>query len=560
MGLVVRFEEGDEWSLGRDPDEVTFVLEDPLVSRKHGICRRTHEGYLFENLSTVNPATQNGRVIAEPSLLYEGDILQLGNTFFRFTEHPPEETPALVVKEPREETLRTAQVESIGDVRWMIKVVAGPNSGAEFGLHKGTSYVIGTDPYLCDILFQDLSVSRQHARIGVDEEDRAFVEDLGSRNGVLINGALQSEKQHLASQDIVALGTTSFLVIDREQEQKTIISPPPSPKVEALPEGASAEAIAKPKKDWRDIVIPTKHMILIGFFAILFLVVIVGLVSLMKTETIVVELKNEDENIKTALADFKEVQFIFIPATGKIFLSGHVLTAVDKEQLLYQIRSLPFIVTVEDAVIIDEYVWENMNALLIVHPEWTGVSIHSPSPGKFVVNGYVQTVEQSVALNDYLNIHFPYLDRLENKVVVEVNLQKQISSILIERGFSGVTFQLVDGELVLSGMVNESSQHLFQEIIDRFKAIKGIRNVKNYVIYTTAITSRIDISSKYIVTGTSKRDEKNWFVVIKSTESPNGKILSVGEILDGMTITAILPHMVLLENDGLKFRINYNLQ
>ena len=86
-GLVVRFEEGEEWILGRDPDEVTVLLEDPMVSRKHVICRLTAEGYIFENLSSVNPATQNGKVITEPVLLREGDILQIGSTFFRFTEN-----------------------------------------------------------------------------------------------------------------------------------------------------------------------------------------------------------------------------------------------------------------------------------------------------------------------------------------------------------------------------------------------------------------------------------------------------------------------------------------
>ena len=88
-GLVVRFEEGEEWILGRDPDEVSIVLEDPMVSRKHVICRLTAEGYILENLSSVNPATQNGKVITEPVLLREGDILQIGSTFFRFTEQTP---------------------------------------------------------------------------------------------------------------------------------------------------------------------------------------------------------------------------------------------------------------------------------------------------------------------------------------------------------------------------------------------------------------------------------------------------------------------------------------
>src|SRR5580693_9061981 len=85
-GLIVRLEEGEEWTMGRDADEVSILLEDPQVSRKHVICYLTPEGYILENLSSVNPATQNGKVIVEPVLLREGDILQIGSTFFRFTE------------------------------------------------------------------------------------------------------------------------------------------------------------------------------------------------------------------------------------------------------------------------------------------------------------------------------------------------------------------------------------------------------------------------------------------------------------------------------------------
>src|SRR5476651_2080950 len=88
-GLVVRLEDTDQWVLGRDPDEVSIVLEDPMVSRKHVICRLTAEGYILENLSSVNPVTQNGKVITEPVLLPESDLLQLGRPFFRFSEPQP---------------------------------------------------------------------------------------------------------------------------------------------------------------------------------------------------------------------------------------------------------------------------------------------------------------------------------------------------------------------------------------------------------------------------------------------------------------------------------------
>src|SRR5579883_2262625 len=97
-GLLIRFEEGEEWVLGRDPDVATQVLEDPMVSRRHVICRLTPEGYVLENLSAVNPATQNGKVITEPTLLREGDIIQVGSTFFRFSEQEP--TPGVATPPP----------------------------------------------------------------------------------------------------------------------------------------------------------------------------------------------------------------------------------------------------------------------------------------------------------------------------------------------------------------------------------------------------------------------------------------------------------------------------
>jgi type III secretion system YscD/HrpQ family protein len=561
-GLVVRFEEGEEWILGRDPDEVSLVLEDPMVSRKHVICRLTPEGYTLENLSSVNPATQNGKVITEPVLLREGDILQIGSTFFHFTEKTPpafaEETEEISEAEVIEEKedLSTVNVEAPGEVRWLLKVISGPNSGAEFAMQRGSTYILGKDPNLCDIVFQDLSVSRQHARLSVDEENEIFIEDLGSRNGVLLNGELITEKHPVSSQDLVALGTTSFLMIDREQIHETIISPPTmaTVRVEEGAEEAPSAEVAAEKRDWREMVIPKKHLALAGIFVVALIGGVASMMALFRTEEVVVKAPDETEAIKKAIAGFDDVQFSYNPANGKVFLVGHVITAVDKQELLYKITNVPFVKSIDDNVVIDEYVWENMNALLLTNPNWIGVSVYSQTPGKFVVRGYVQTLDQMQLLVDYMNVNFPYVDKLENQVVVETNLQTQIQSMLTTKGFSGVNFQLSNGELVLAGRVDQKQSSSFGDMVDQLKSVKGVRMVKNFVIFTTAETSRIDISEQYQVSGYSKKDDQNMFVVI------NGKILSVGETVDGMMITNIMPNMVFLEKDGLKFRINYNLQ
>src|SRR5437667_12876389 len=72
--------------------------------------------------------------------------------------------------------------------RWFLKVLSGPNTGAEFSMQSGTSYLVGTDSATCDIVFQDLSVSRQHARINIDSHDRVAIEDLNLRNGTFVDG------------------------------------------------------------------------------------------------------------------------------------------------------------------------------------------------------------------------------------------------------------------------------------------------------------------------------------------------------------------------------------
>lgn len=553
-GLIVRFEEGEEWILGRDADEVDILLEDPMVSRKHVICHHTAEGYILENLSSVNPATQNGKVITDSVLLREGDILQIGSTFFRFTEQPmAPEMPAAPAEGELLSDLSSVSVEPITEARWVVKAIAGPNSGAEFALQRGASYIVGKDPHLCDIVFQDLSVSRQHARLSVDEDNRVFIEDLGSRNGVLINGALSAGKTPVAPQDLIALGTTSFLVIDREQVQETIISPPTVSLGRVEEEGAKETAGAAPR-DWRDTIIPTRHLIIAGALGVAVIAGCAALFALFKSKPISVHVVDESSEIKKALSTFPGVQFSYNPATGKVFLIGHVLTSVDKQELLYKIHNVPFIRAIEDTVVVDELVWENMNALLMTNSNWVGVSIHSPEPGRFVLRGYVQTLDIAQALADYINLNFPYLDRLDNQVVVETNLQTQVQSILVEKGFSGVTFQLSNGELVLAGRVDQKHAHPFDSTVDHLKALKGVRSVKNFVIYTAAESSRIDLSAQYAVSGYSKKDDHNLFIVI------NGKILKLGDTIDGMLVTEIMPTMVLLEKDGLKFRINYNLQ
>ena len=552
-GLTISFEEGEEWIVGRDPDSAQIVLEDPMVSRKHAFVRKTPEGYLLENYSTVNPVTQNGMVVTEPIYLKEGDILQIGSTYFRFSEKEaaPKKEELEAFSEAKEGAPLDFSALNLGlttDARWLLKVISGPNSGAESALQKGSTYILGKDPSISDILFQDLSVSAQHARISVDENERVFIEDLNSRNGVLVNGHLIEDKYEIKSQNLVSLGTTAFLVVDREEVYETIVAPHAEfPKAEEEEKAPSA-------KSWKNLVISNRALSLGALGGLILIIAIAGLFSLFKSEPVMIVKKNEVSQVKEKMEKFPEVQFSFNIASGKLFLSGHVLTGVDHDEMFYFLRTLPFVTSIEDNVVVDEFVWENMNALLTTNAQWEGVSIHAPKPGYFVLNGYLDTLDDLEKLNDYVNLNFPYLDRLYNQVIVENSLKMEISKLFEERNLNGIQFEVKNGELIIAGRVDEQREDAFTDLLTLLKNLRGVRRVDNFVILTKQDTSLIDLSSKYKVNGTSRRDNQDFFVVI------NGKILGKGDLLDGMMITQVEPQRVILEKDGIKFQINYNQQ
>jgi len=65
------------------------------------------------------------------------------------------------------------------------------------------TYVLGRHDS-CDIMLEDKTISRQHARLEI-KDGEAFVEDLGSRNGTYVNGQKVARRQ-VASGDAIVVG------------------------------------------------------------------------------------------------------------------------------------------------------------------------------------------------------------------------------------------------------------------------------------------------------------------------------------------------------------------
>lgn len=561
-GLTITLEDAQEWILGRDPDVCYQVLEDPMVSRKHVLIRLDDDRFILENLSATNPALINGELLIDPHELHDDDLLRIGSTLFRFktslaASSAPHIFPTAI--EPAADTISELfSFTPKQETRWLLKVTSGPHTGAEFSLEEGQSYTIGKDPSTSMILFQDVSVSRNHAKLTVSADGTLTITDMASKNGVLVNGYLIEAPQQLESQDAVVIGTNTFVVIDRFQERETLFAPLTSKEVEsdesveaASPKEEAASAMAP--VDWKQTFIPNRHLAIGALLALVVATSFVGIISLFHEEPVQYAQIDENKEIKALLEGFPAVTYTFDPPTGKLFIVGHVLTDVQYQELSYLIKTLPFIRSIDDNVIIDEYVWQNINALLFKNPDFRSVLISSQNPGQFILRGFVQTQEQQTALSDFVNMNFPYLDKLSLQVVVEDNIQTKIQSELLSKGFSNVTFQLSGGEIVFSGRLDEKSKKNFIDFLVDVGKNPGIRQVKNFVILSQESSSRIDLTSRYSVTGSSKLGQVNQFVLI------NGRILSVGDFLDGMEITQINPREIFLDRDGMKYKIDYNL-
>ncbi len=585
-GLTLSLEKGDHWVIGRNPEECQLLIEDPSAADKHLVCRSSPEGILLENLSVTDPVHVNNEQVNGPRLLKNGDTVKIGNGLFRFYlnhdggeegERAMDEEKNDVESSEHETIFEETSSEDKGILaeidfdlresgRWLLKVVGGPNNGAEFSMQSGSSYVIGTDPTSCDVVFHDTSVSRQHARIAINDRDQLTIEDLKSRNGTLIDGQPIEGKSPLDPNTLITLGTTSFIVFDREGDMQTIISPllPSIVKVlqqedeKKTKDEAAAIAANAHKEEFIPAPPPKRNnlgaLIPLGIIAALLVTAGIGTVALFRSEPIQIrEEVDVDTELALALSPYPSVRFSYNKNTGRLLLVGHVMSLPDKNQLMYSLQGLEFLRSIDDSgLIIDEYIWRETNQVLGRDPRWKGINVHSPSAGKFVLSGYLQTRQQADDLNNYITANFPYLDLLERRVIVEESVLNSVQTDLENADLRNMQIQLNNGELTISGNASKEQVAKIDRLVRKFREIPGVRSVKTFVSEIAPELDMENITSKYKVTGFSHQGGVNLTVVI------NGRILQRGDTLDGMTITGIRPSVIFLEKDGKKFRIDYN--
>src|SRR4051794_27877476 len=71
--------------LGRDPRS-TLVLEDPHVSRRHAVLRRTAGGYVLEDTHSTSGTRLNQQPLGAPTEVRDGDVISIAGVTLRYED------------------------------------------------------------------------------------------------------------------------------------------------------------------------------------------------------------------------------------------------------------------------------------------------------------------------------------------------------------------------------------------------------------------------------------------------------------------------------------------
>lgn len=232
-------------SLGRDPSNDIQV---PLttVSRHHARIFFEMGDYFLEDLGSTHGTHHNGRKVphGEKRLLRDRDEVTVMSFRIQFEiagqaamdRQPGEKTEALA-RRMVQEVLSSLGGSGVDPPA--LRVMNGPDEGKRYELsEEAVEITLGRSPD-CDIVLNDQNASRRHCL--VKRNWHGFTaQDLGSKNGVLVNGKQVEGAQLIKDGDELQVGGVKLIFIDppsRLLDQMGGLAAAPATGEEAVPEG-----------------------------------------------------------------------------------------------------------------------------------------------------------------------------------------------------------------------------------------------------------------------------------------------------------------------------------
>ncbi len=203
--------------IGRDAEQCQIVLDHPFISRLQAVIEVRDDGRVgMKNLSSRQTTFVNGQAI-DVCVLNEGDTLEMGAgqtvafTFRKTSSDPPYEPQFSFSSIPLEssfqdKTVAWSNVESATSV---------------FRVELSPVLRIGRAPDN-EIVLDAPSVSRHHAQLTYDSGPQPIITDLGSTNGIFVNGNILRSAYQLTTADWVTIGGYLINVNGREIKKQDL--------------------------------------------------------------------------------------------------------------------------------------------------------------------------------------------------------------------------------------------------------------------------------------------------------------------------------------------------
>ena len=195
----------DEITIGRKEGN-TIRLTERNISRRHARLVKANGRFVIEDLHSYNGVRINGQRIGAETSLAAGDQIQIGDYQLALQMDGAETATVPEALSPMVADADTAMIAAPGPPARLV-MITPPAPGAEFAL-TGERCRIGRAEDL-DVWVNHRSISREHAEIQKAADGGLRLIDLGSANGVRVNGK-DVQNALLEAGDVVELGQVRF--------------------------------------------------------------------------------------------------------------------------------------------------------------------------------------------------------------------------------------------------------------------------------------------------------------------------------------------------------------
>lgn len=241
--------------LGRDPS-ADFQIPLSTISRQHARIFENDGVYVIQDLGSTHGTIVNEKNIGknQKKVLRNGDVIELTKAKItcnmedeRLIEAVPGEgTQAIAARAVQGILGRLGEARSDGP---FFRVLNGADEGQRFPLEGGLSeWNLGRSKD-CEIVLNDPNVSRRHATVKRDWQG-FNIEDLGSKNGVVVNDIKINKSKRLKDRDEITIGPVKLVYIDPDAELLSALKDVPGFELEESQDlGNEPSVMGAPESD-----------------------------------------------------------------------------------------------------------------------------------------------------------------------------------------------------------------------------------------------------------------------------------------------------------------------